>query len=78
MSKAFASIAEEFVARYLIGCGYQIVARNARHIGFELDIVAWRKPDLVIVEVKLRQRKVAENAGAGTQILDASLGLIGK
>ena len=45
---------ETQAADFLAHQGYQIVARNYRGVGGELDIVAQRKKTLVFVEVKQR------------------------
>ena len=50
----FGRRAEDFVAEALAQKGWRIVARNFRHIGCELDIVAERSETLAIVEVKHR------------------------
>ena len=45
---------EEQATRFLRNQGYQILARNFRAAGGELDIVARHKDTLVFVEVKTR------------------------
>jgi putative endonuclease len=49
-------IAEEIAARYLLAKGYEILARNARFRSGELDIVARRDGEVVVVEVRSRRR----------------------
>ena len=51
---------EDFVARSLAGRGWQIVARNWRMRGGELDIVARDAATLVFVEVKARRAAADE------------------
>ena len=50
---------ETQAADFLAHRGYQIVARNYKGVGGEIDIVAQLKKMLVFVEVK--QRSYAEN-----------------
>ena len=50
-------VAENLVARALEKQGWNILARNFRYIGCELDIVARKCETLIIVEVKARRRK---------------------
>ena len=45
-------LAEDAAAHYLRETGYQIIRRNARLAGGELDIVAWEGEVLAFVEVK--------------------------
>lgn len=49
------ALAEELVARAMVHQGWRILARNFRHTGFELDIVAMKATTLVTVEVKYRR-----------------------
>ena len=49
-------LAENYVAEYLVKRGWHILARNFRHIGFELDIVAQKNGVLHVFEVKYRSR----------------------
>ena len=46
---------EERAARYLIEAGFALLDRNWRCRQGELDLVAVRGPDLVVVEVKTRR-----------------------
>ena len=46
---------EQRAAVYLQDSGYRIIDRNWRHREGELDIVAARRRDLVVVEVKTRR-----------------------
>ncbi len=46
---------EDYTADYLINKGFQIIARNFRRKGGELDIVALDGKMLVVVEVKSRK-----------------------
>ncbi|MFA4872508.1 MAG: YraN family protein [Patescibacteria group bacterium] len=48
---------EEIAVRYLQSRGYDIVKRNARYKGGEIDIVAREKDELVFVEVKSRSTR---------------------
>lgn len=49
--------AEQECARLLEGKGYRILGLRVRTAGGELDLVAWDKDTLVIVEVKARLRE---------------------
>lgn len=51
--------AEELIAAALTRQGWQVLARNYRRHGFELDLVARKGGTLAIVEVKARQRPPA-------------------
>ena len=51
----FGKLGEELAAHYLIGKGYEIVERNWRNVHKEIDIIAKKDQELVIVEVKTRQ-----------------------
>lgn len=51
----FGKLGEELAAHYLIGKGYEIVERNWRNVHKEIDIIARKDKELVIVEVKTRQ-----------------------
>lgn len=46
---------EDYTAEYLTNKGYQIIARNFRRRGGELDIVALKGGMLIVVEVKTRK-----------------------
>jgi len=46
---------ERVAARYLVGAGWQVLDRNWRGRGGELDIVALHAGALVVVEVKTRR-----------------------
>ena len=48
-------LGEEVAAQYLMRKGYDIVERNWRNIHKEIDIIAKKGKELVIVEVKARQ-----------------------
>lgn len=52
--RALGARAEALVAEYLIGRGYEIVARNLRLGALELDIVARDGPVVAVVEVRTR------------------------
>lgn len=47
--------AEETAVRFLLGCGYRVVARNFRARGGEVDIVAYDGDVLCFVEVRSRK-----------------------
>ncbi len=49
------NIGENIAAAYLQGKGYRIVKRNWRYLKKEIDIIAEKEDELVIVEVKTRQ-----------------------
>jgi putative endonuclease len=46
--------AEDAAAAHLGRLGYEIVARNVRIAGFEIDLIAYDGPSLVFVEVRSR------------------------
>ena len=46
--------AEDRASRFLLACGYRVLARNVRLPGGEIDAVCLDGPTLVIVEVKRR------------------------
>lgn len=54
---------EEYVAGWLARRGYQIVGRNVRYRGGELDIIAIDGTELVFVEVRVRTGTRFGNAG---------------
>lgn len=47
--------AEERAAAYLLAQGYKILERNYRHGKGEIDLICWKKPFVVFVEVKYRK-----------------------
>ena len=49
--------AEELVAAALRKQQWSLLARNFRHVGFEIDIVAIKSETLIAVEVKCRKSK---------------------
>lgn len=57
--RAFSIEAERRVAELLERRGWRILARNFRHIGFEIDLIAGKEKSLVAVEVKARRTKAA-------------------
>ena len=56
--RRFSAEAEDLVAGLLKKQGWAILARNFRHIGCELDIVAQKGQTVVAVEVKARHGAV--------------------
>ncbi|MGQ1891771.1 YraN family protein [Thermophagus sp. OGC60D27] len=52
---------EEKAAAYLLDQGYIIVARNYRHLHYEVDIIAWDHDELVMVEVRTRTSEYHEH-----------------
>lgn len=46
---------EEAACRYLVSCGYEVVARNFRTRIAEIDLVMYDGDELVFVEVKTRR-----------------------
>jgi putative endonuclease len=52
---------EEIAAAYLIGEGYDILARNWRFKKTEIDILAFKDNFLIVVEVKTRTYRFLEN-----------------
>ncbi|SFS06447.1 putative endonuclease [Microbacterium sp. cf046] len=59
---------EERAARHLESCGYTVVDRNWRIRDGEIDLVAIRRTDLVVVEVKTRR---GEGFGHPFEAIDA-------
>ena len=55
---------EARAAQYLEAQGYQIVARNVRAGGVEIDLIARGRPGLVIVEVKTRRATGSDGFGS--------------
>jgi putative endonuclease len=51
---------EEIASKYLANIGFQIKERNWRYRNGEIDIVAFDKKELVIVEVKTRSAVIFE------------------
>jgi putative endonuclease len=56
--RKFGDLGEELAARYLEREGYEIVARNYRRRGGEIDIIALDKGQFVFAEVKTRSTAV--------------------
>jgi putative endonuclease len=54
--RALASLAEELVGSALMRQGWEVLGRNLRHIGYELDLVVAKGRTLAVVEVKARRR----------------------
>ncbi|MFZ1018826.1 MAG: YraN family protein [Candidatus Cybelea sp.] len=54
--------AEERANRFLLACGYRVLARNVRLPGGEIDAVCLDGPTLVIVEVKRRDSRTFGSA----------------
>lgn len=54
--------AEDLARQAMVGAGFQVVGRNLRLGGGELDLVAWEGPTLVFVEVKGRGAGAAVGA----------------
>ena len=57
LNRQLSIVAENLVAGALAKQGWNILARNFRYIGCELDIVAHKGETLIIVEVKARRHK---------------------
>lgn len=55
---------EQAAADYLLGLGWQVLDRNWRCAGGELDIIAREGDEIVFVEVKARRGVPAEDAFA--------------
>ena len=51
-------LGEEIAVHYLIGEGYEIVERNWHNTHKEIDIIAKKGKELVIVEVKTRRNRL--------------------
>lgn len=47
--------AEERAAAFLISKGYHVMEKNYRNGKGEIDIICWKKPFIVFVEVKYRK-----------------------
>ena len=81
--KTLGNFGEDCAAKFLVDCGYEIVAKNFRIRSAEIDIVAKRDGVIVFVEVKARssvrhglpseavnfrkQKKIIEAAGVFLQ-----------
>jgi ribonuclease HII len=52
--------AEELVANLMMRQGWDIVARNFRSVGCEIDIIARKQETVVVVEVKQRAKPLAD------------------
>ncbi len=59
---------EELVARRLEADGYEVIARNWRVRGGELDIVALQGEELVFVEVRVRSEGASGNAAESVDV----------
>jgi len=82
---------EELAGAFLENLGYEVLERNWRHGRHELDLIARKGPELVIVEVKTRssdqygqpleavksgkRSKMIQAANAYVMITDCQLGL---
>jgi putative endonuclease len=77
--------AEDMACAHLLGCGFEVVARNVRVGRLEIDVIARRGPLIVFCEVRSRRsaqvmtpaqsidpRKVARVRSAAAQWLRAS------
>ncbi len=60
-NQALGKQGELLAMNYLKEQGYQIVRRNYRYLQAEIDIIARKKDQLVVVEVKFRQRNFFED-----------------
>ncbi|MCD9618400.1 YraN family protein [Chryseobacterium gleum] len=50
----FGKMAEDFAVEYLKKCGYKILARNFRFQKAEIDVIAEKDNQIIVVEVKAR------------------------
>jgi len=62
-------LAEDYVADKLLRQGWNILVRNFRHIGTELDIVAEKESTLVVIEVKHRKQMRSHDANDFASLL---------
>ena len=53
--KSIGQIGEELAEKYLQEKGYRIIRKNYRHVLGEIDLIAWDREILVIIEVKTRK-----------------------
>lgn len=60
--RRFSVEAEDLVARLLHQQGWEILARNFRHVGCELDIVARKGGTVAAIEVKARHGQIYPEA----------------
>ncbi len=60
-NQALGKQGELLAAEYLKEQGYHIVYRNYRYLQAEIDIIAQKRDQLVVVEVKFRQRNFIED-----------------
>lgn len=67
-TKRFGDLGERIAEAFLVIKGYEIVARNYRFAGREIDIVARHGDALVAVEVKLRR---GNRFGSAAQAIDS-------
>jgi len=49
------SLGEDMAVKYLAEKGYTIIERNWRHHNWEVDVIAYKKNTLHIIEVKTRR-----------------------
>lgn len=54
----FGKAGEDLATKYLIRDGYKIIERNWKHHKFELDIIAQKGGELIIIEVKTRKNEL--------------------
>ncbi len=64
--------AEELAERALVAEGYEVLSRNYRLRGGEIDLVC-RGPDGTVVFVEVRQRRSPSHGGAGESLSAAKL-----
>jgi putative endonuclease len=59
--------AEEAAARYLVGHGCMLIARNAPYPAGELDLIAREREQIVFVEVRMRHSRAFDGATASVE-----------
>lgn len=60
--RALGAAGERLAALYLQRRGYRIIARNVRLPSGEIDLVAWQRTTLVLVEVRVKRSDIVGEA----------------
>lgn len=71
-NKLIGKLGEEIAVNYLLSNGYKILDRNFSKKFAEIDIIATKNSELVIVEVKTRKNKDISNAESAVNLLKQS------
>lgn len=54
-NRVLGKLGENIAARFLSRKGFRVIGRNVKTFLGEIDIVVWKKPHVIFVEVKTRQ-----------------------